>query len=124
MAHTFKPCTWEARHVELCEFRANLVYRASSRTDKANGHHFLLLSPMGNNTKGLSVLVKLYWMIRTILIQKILKAQRKSHSNVSSQSSKVFSEDLTTLGLQVSPRSAEITHLVYNQHSSGLAPKE
>ena len=35
MAHTFSPSTWEAKQAELCEFKASLVYRVSSKTAKA-----------------------------------------------------------------------------------------
>ena len=35
VTHTFNPRTLEARQVDLCEFKANLVYRVSSRTVRA-----------------------------------------------------------------------------------------
>ena len=34
MAHTFDPNTWGNRQVDLCEFKASLVYTKSSRTSK------------------------------------------------------------------------------------------
>ena len=33
-AHVFDPSTWQQRQVDLCEFKANLVYRVSSRTTR------------------------------------------------------------------------------------------
>jgi hypothetical protein len=33
--HTFSPSTGKQRQVDLCEFEASLVYRASSRTARA-----------------------------------------------------------------------------------------
>ena len=35
VACTFNPSTQEAGQVDLCEFEASLVYRVSSRTDRA-----------------------------------------------------------------------------------------
>ena len=35
VAHTFNPTLGRQRQVDLCEFEANLVYSASSRTAKA-----------------------------------------------------------------------------------------
>jgi hypothetical protein len=35
MMHVFKLSTQEVESGDLCEFKANLVYRASSRTDRS-----------------------------------------------------------------------------------------
>jgi hypothetical protein len=35
VAHTFNPSTWEAEAGRYSEFKANLVYRVSSRTARA-----------------------------------------------------------------------------------------
>jgi hypothetical protein len=35
VAHTFNHSTWRKRKVDLCEFEATLVYKASSRAARA-----------------------------------------------------------------------------------------
>jgi hypothetical protein len=34
VVHDFNPSTTEQKQVDLCEFKASLVYRVSSRTDR------------------------------------------------------------------------------------------
>ena len=42
------PALWRQRQVDFCEFKASLVYNASSRTDKAT-HRENLLKPYSSS---------------------------------------------------------------------------
>jgi hypothetical protein len=49
--HTFNPSTWEAEQVDLCEFKAILVYRVISRTAKATERNPILKRPKVNKER-------------------------------------------------------------------------
>ena len=46
---TFNPSTWNQRQVDLCESKASLVYRASSRAGREKILHRETLSQKTNN---------------------------------------------------------------------------
>ena len=42
LAHTFDPNTYEAEQTDICEFKASLIYKVSSRTARATQRHPVL----------------------------------------------------------------------------------
>ena len=51
VVHGFNPSTWEAKAGDLCEFKASLVYRMSSRTAKATQRNRVLKKQKKKETK-------------------------------------------------------------------------
>ena len=52
MAHVFNARTWEAEETDLCEFKASLVYSASSRTGSKATEKPCLKKPKTNQPNG------------------------------------------------------------------------